>query len=146
MIAMTTPILPPPLSNDVVDLGVSTKPKRFVFDAGSDIYVAPPSVPLDLLGKIGGLQAQLANLTTADTDAKERVLSVFDELLFEESAQLLRTRVSERTVGLAHIVAAINHLLEVYGQAPTTSLPGSSTPSGNEASGGTSTSGAPNEG
>ena len=95
-----------------------------------DIYFAVPDLPLGLMGHL----SKFRNITknTENFDVNE-LLSIFDELLVEESAQLVRKRVEEKMFGVKAMMTVIPWLIEQYGLRPTQpSLPSLSGSDGDE--------------
>lgn len=118
--------------DEIKDFSFSLRPKRFRIDP--DVFLAIPEIPL-------GMADDLAKLKdiTADEGAKEKILDLFDLLLFDASAARMRERADSKVapMPLRLMMPVINWLLEVYGLRPqgpsedssTTSADGGSTPS-----------------
>lgn len=100
---------------EIKDFSLPTKDRPFKIEG--DVYRAVPGIPLQLMASMKKF-SDLKNLSEKD-DALEGLLSVFDEILFAESATLFRKRVSERIITIDHVKPLIEWLMEGWGARPT---------------------------
>jgi len=116
------------------------KPKEFKI--GADVFIAPPVIPAVVLAELAGMAGSLAE-TQQGGDLMavlEKVASLFDGLLTEETAPRFRARLLGRTEPIdlhRQAIPILQWLMEVYGLRPTE--PSSSSASGLDGGGGGST-------
>lgn len=117
------------------------------FRVGTEQFSAVPSLGIATMARLGKMQVQLTSLGAGQNTNVEQVIvmmiTIFDELLLEDSAERFRTRLTskDRPMSFTTVVNIINWLLECYGLRPT--LPSSSSSSSPAAS--TSTSSTPGQ-
>lgn len=89
------------------------------FKIRDDVFEAVPIPPLGLLPDIAAAVGNLKGNLVGDNI--EKVLAVFDVLLYDESAALLRQRTvdKKKPIGDRHILPIVFWLLESYGLRPT---------------------------
>lgn len=100
---------------EIKDFSLPTKSRPFKIE--DDVYHAVPGIPLQLMASMKKF-SNLKNLAESD-DALESLLSVFDELLQNESALLFRKRTAEKVITVDHLKPLMEWLMEGYGARPT---------------------------
>jgi hypothetical protein len=101
---------------EIKRFGGSLEPKKFYIH--DDLFEAAPELPLGLLADL----ARLRNVTEeVEKNGIESIYMILDNLLFDESAALIRKRASNKRkpVGVVQIMELIPWLLEQYGLRPT---------------------------
>ncbi len=123
------------------DFSVDEEPVRF--KVGADTFEAPYALPLPVMAELGDLSKSSDALSSSESI--EKLLTIFDKILLEESATVFRQRVMsrDRPIGFKQLMDIFHWLLEVYGLRPTE--PSSPSSTGLNDGGGTSTDGAQQE-
>lgn len=81
-------------------------------------FVCVPDIPLGIMQQVKNFKDLEKKI--GETGDLESVLTIFDQLLDERSAQLFRERVVDKTIGIRRISKIIPWLLEEYiGGRPT---------------------------
>jgi hypothetical protein len=125
----------------------SGRSKDIVFTADGDTFYAVPRIATmlftDLVARINATRNGAENEETQ----MEAVISFFDVALTDESAELMQTRLSDKKnpIDMGQALDIIGWLIEQYGGRPTPPSQSSSDGSATEATGTSSTDGAPSE-
>lgn len=100
---------------EIKDFTTAQGNKPHPFRVDNDIFYAVSTIPLANLGELAKLR-QTLDLTNLDA-----LLSLFDEMLLDESATLFQTRLRDKSnpIGKDHILPILEWLMEVYGLRPT---------------------------
>jgi hypothetical protein len=116
------------------------KPKPFTI--GADTFFAPPVIPPVVLAELAGMASSLSEVQKGGDlmAVLEKVATLFDGLLTEETAPRFRERLLGRTDPIdlhRQAIPILQWLMEVYGLRPT--QPSSSSANGLDGGGGGST-------
>lgn len=108
---------PQPLDG-IKDFTLPSDGESLKFRIGADIFDAVSTIPLGLLPDVVSTGANLAD---GSQDKIEKVLNIFDVLLWDESAAKLRERIRDKKNPISdkHILPIVHWLLEQYGLRPT---------------------------
>lgn len=116
-----------PDTNGLVEIKDFTTPngnKPHPFKIDDDIFYAVSDIPLANLAELAKLRENLdiSNINT--------LLSLFDEMLLDESATLFQSRLRDKAnpIGKSHILPILEWLMETYGLRPTQPSSPSSSP------------------
>jgi hypothetical protein len=105
-------------ANGVVGIKDFTTPqgnKPYPFKIDDDVFYAVSDIPLGRLAELAKLRANI------DLSNIHELLSLFDEMLLDDSAALFQKRLNDKVnpIGKSHIIPVLEWLMETYGLRPT---------------------------
>lgn len=121
--------------------------KRVTFKIDDDEFEAPSVLPIPVMQELAGAADKLKS-DVSSVETLREVIGIFDIILLDDSATLLRERISskEAPVDLEQLIEIMLWLLEVYGLRPTQPSSDSSAGSPDATSGTPLEAGAPSAG